>query len=137
MNYILFRQNLRANGLVKNAIQWLDGSFVENIEQQQMRAPRDLDVVTIYWGYDSSFQERLWTAVPEFKSPRLSKQNLKLDHYPFDAGHSPLQTVEFSRYWALLFSHNRNGVWKGILSIPLDTPEDDAAALQYLQNKRA
>ena len=67
-------------------------------------------------------------AFPEFASPRLAKATYLIDHYPFDAGFAPEKTVEFSRYWALLFSHNRLGVWKGMLKIDLDTPADDAAA---------
>ena len=133
-NYLNFRNRLRTNGMAQNAIKCLDGSLLEDIEQQQKRAPRDLDLLTIYWGYDLQFQQNLVAAVPEFNDPSLAKQNLKLDHYPFDASYSPLKTVELSRYWAQLFSHNRNGVWKGMLSIPLNTPTDDLAALDYLRN---
>ena len=55
------------------------------------------------------------------------------DHYPFDAGASPDKTVEYSRYWSLLFSHNRLGVWKGMLKIDLDTPADDLTARDELK----
>lgn len=67
-------------------------------------------------------------AFPAFGSPRLSKANYSIDHYPFDAGFAPEKTVEFSRYWELLFSHNRLGVWKGMLKIDLETPANDLAA---------
>jgi hypothetical protein len=132
-NFLRFRGLLRANGLIQ-AIQWLDGSFLEDIESQKQRAPRDLDLVTIFWEYDDQFQDTLFKQFPEFGNSQLSKQNFKLDHYPFDAGFDPLLTVDLSRYWAQLFSHNRDGVWKGMLSIPLDTPDDDARAVEYLQN---
>jgi len=132
VGFLTFRARLRALGLT-DAIQWVDGSFVEDIEQQAGRAPRDMDVVTIYWGCNPAFQENLVNSLPEFMDPRLSKANFSLDHYPFDAGYSPLITVEMSRYWAQLFSHNRKGVWKGILSIQVNTPADDANALTYLQ----
>ncbi len=33
-----------------------------------------------------------------------------------------------TRYWISLFSHNRLGVWKGMLRIALNTPSEDAAA---------
>jgi len=131
-NFLQFRDQLRASGLL-NGLQWLDGSFLEDIEQQEGRPPRDMDVVTIYWGYDIPFQQNLVTSVPEFWDPQLSKASLLLDHYPFDAGYSPLRTVEMSRYWAQLFSHNRKGVWKGMLSIQLNTPADDTAAMAHLQ----
>jgi hypothetical protein len=106
----------------------LPGSFLEDIETSENRAPNDLDLVTVYWGYDLSFQERLRNSFPEFASPYLSRQNYSLDHYPFDAGHHPTFTVEQSRYWILLFSHNRLGVWKGMVRLEIDTPDEDRRA---------
>lgn len=131
--FISFRERLRAAGLT-NGFQWLDGSFLEDVETRDGRAPQDLDVVTVYWGYDIPFQEKLMTSFPEVANPSLAKTNYSLDHYPFDAGFSPTLTVEQSRYWILLFSHNRLGVWKGMLKVELNTPAEDAAAQQELAN---
>ena len=78
------------------------------------------------------FQVRLLSAFPEVANPTLSKTNYSLDHYPFDAGYSPTLTLEQTRYWILLFSHNRLGVWKGMLKIELNTPAEDASARQEL-----
>ena len=108
--------------------QWLDGSFLEDIEVREGRSPRDLDVVTVYWGYDLAFQQKLKSNFPEFATPLLAKANYSLDHYPFDAGYSPELTVELSRYWISLFSHNRLQVWKGMLRVELNTPAEDAGA---------
>ena len=108
--------------------QWLDGSFLEDIEQRDGRPPRDLDVVTVYWGYDLAFQTALVTKFPEVANPTLAKAQYSLDHYPFDAGFSPELTLDQTRYWISLFSHNRLGVWKGMLRIELNTPVEDAAA---------
>ncbi|MGI4750116.1 MAG: DUF6932 family protein [Janthinobacterium lividum] len=131
-SFLTFRELLTTYGMI-NGFQWIDGSFLENIEQLENRHPRDLDLVTIYWGYDINFQKQLVVKLPEFANPILSKQNYKLDHYPVDAGYSPEVTVENTRYWTQLFSHNRSGVWKGMLSIALNTPIEDANALNYLQ----
>lgn len=128
-----FRQRLGILG-VTTGFQWLDGSFLEDIETQEGRAPRDLDILTIYWGYDGNFQAALFQQFPEFSNPVLSKTNFHLDHYPIDAGHHPELTVELTRYWVQLFTHNRNKVWKGMIRIELNTPADDAIALQTLQN---
>ena len=65
-------------------------------------------------------------------NPRLSKENFSLDHYPFDAGFNPEFTLDQTRYWILLFSHNRLGVWKGMLRIELNTPVEDANARQEI-----
>ena len=129
--FIDFRERLRGEGLT-TGFQWLDGSFLENVETRESRPPKDLDVVTVYWGYDESFQKRLLTSFPEVASPTLSKANYSLDHYPVDAGFSPALTLEQTRYWILLFSHNRQGVWKGMLKIDLNTPTEDSAAKREL-----
>jgi hypothetical protein len=129
--FLDFRERLRAEGLT-NGYQWLDGSFLENVESRENRAPKDIDVVTVYWGYDMPFQQRLMANFPDVANPALSKANYSVDHYPFDAGFHPSATLEWTRYWILLFSHNRMGVWKGMLKIDLNTPADDTAARQEL-----
>lgn len=129
--FLDFRERLRAEGLT-NGFQWLDGSFLEDVETRENRAPRDLDVVTVFWGYDVPFMTGVMARFPEFASPAHAKASFSLDHYPFDAGFSPTLTLEQTRYWILLFSHNRQGVWKGMLKMDLNTPAEDAAARQEL-----
>jgi hypothetical protein len=129
--FLDFRERLRGEGLT-NGFQWLDGSFLEDVETRESRPPRDLDVVTVYWGYDGAFQTNLAGRFREFASPKLSKAAYSLDHYPFDAGFDPTLTLEYTRYWILLFSHNRQGVWKGMLKIELNTPAEDAVAREEL-----
>ena len=88
--------------------------------------------MTVYWGYDLNFQKDLVARFPEFANPRLAKATYSLDHYIFDTGFDTTVTLEQTRYWILLFSHNRQGVWKGMLKIELNTPAEDAAARQEL-----
>jgi hypothetical protein len=125
--FLDFRERLISAGL-KNGFQWLDGSFLEDVEAREGRPPKDLDVVTVYWGYELPFQEQFMTEFPEFADPTLAKANYTLDHYPFDASYRPETTVELARYWISLFSHNRLAVWKGMLRVELDTAADDSAA---------
>ncbi|MCX7386615.1 MAG: hypothetical protein NTX48_08120 [Planctomycetales bacterium] len=129
--FLSFRERLQTEGLM-TGFQWLDGSFLEDIELRDGRPPRDLDVVTVYWGYDLAFQTALLSKFPEVANPVLAKAKYSLDHYPFDAGYRPEVTLEKTRYWISLFSHNRSGVWKGMLRIQLNTPAEDAAARQEL-----
>ena len=129
--YLSFRERLHNAGLV-NGFQWLDGSFLEDVETRENRPPKDLDVVTVYWGYDKSFQAQLAINFREFASPTLAKATYSLDHYNFDASFNPTVTLEQTRYWILLFSHNRQGIWKGMLRIELNTPAEDEAARQEL-----
>jgi hypothetical protein len=125
--FLDFRERLRGEQLT-TGFQWLDGSFLEDVELRERRSPRDLDVVTVYWGYDRLFQQGLAARFREFASPMLAKATYGLDHYNFDAGFKPELTLEQTRYWILLFSHNRQGVWKGMLKIDLDTPVEDNLA---------
>jgi hypothetical protein len=129
--FLDFRDRLRAEGLT-NGFQWLDGSFLEDVETRESRSPKDLDVVTVYWGYDRAFQTGLVARFREFASPALAKAVYNLDHYNFDAGYNPTVTLEQTRYWILLFSHNRQGVWKGMLRVELNTPAEDDAGRQEL-----
>ena len=90
--YLDFRERLRVEGLT-NGFQWLDGSFLEDVEAREGRAPKDIDVVTVYWGYDLSFQRDLMARFPEVASPALAKANFSVDHYPLDAGYDPVLTT--------------------------------------------
>ncbi len=127
--FLDFRDRVRTEGMT-NGFQWLDGSFLEDVETREGRAPQDLDVVTVFWGYDRSMLARIVGGFPEFASRPLAKAGYKLDHFPFDAGFDPHFTVEQTRYWILLFSHNRLGIWKGMLKIDLDTPSEAAPDLR-------
>ena len=62
---------------------------MENIEVLENRPPNDLDVVTVYWGYDRTFQANLAARFREFATPKLAKAAYGLDHYNFDASHNP------------------------------------------------
>lgn len=133
MGLLNFRERLQSLGLL-SGFQWLDGSFLEDIESQEGRPPRDLDIITFYWGYDNAFQQQLVQQLPEFRDRNLAKQSFFLDHFGFDTGIHPYATIEITRYWVQLFTHNRNRVWKGMVKIELNTPADDAAALNFLVN---
>ena len=132
-NFLRFRAELQNRGL-HVGYQWLDGSFLEDIESYESRPPRDLDLLTIFWGYDLAFLNQLVTDLPAFLTPAISKRDFKLDHFPIMADESPQATVENARYWVQLFTHRRDGVWKGMLRIELNTPSDDQAALDYLNH---
>ena len=132
--FLKFREQLRSHGL-KQGYQWIDGSFLEDIEHRENRAPQDIDILTIYWGYDAGFQSNLLADFPEIADRTLCKQNYRLDHFPVDASFSPESVVEVVRYWVQLFSHNRDAVWKGMLKIDLDTAQSDSDAHQLLIGK--
>ena len=132
-NFIKFRERISDSG-IHIGFQWLDGSFLENIEISEGRSPRDLDVVTFFGGLSIAEQTHINGIFPEFFSPRLAKTNFLVDHYAVDYCYDPNVTVEQTRYWIQLFTHKRNGVWKGMLKIPLNTIKDDQDALHYIKS---
>lgn len=132
-NFIVFRQKMNFFGIIYG-FQWLDGSFMENIEASERRPPSDLDVVTFYGGLSMDYQNNIKVNFPEFSNPTLAKDIFLLDHYGVDYSFNPDVTVEQTRYWVQLFTHNRFGIWKGILKLSLNTPIDDQNALDYLNS---
>ncbi len=131
LGLLTFRTKMNQYGITQG-FQWIDGSFVENIEASENRPPSDIDIVTFYGGISIPNQTLLLASFPEFGNPSLSKSLYKLDHYPVDYAYTPDSTVELTRYWIQLFTHNRIGIWKGILRVPINTPNEDQQALQFI-----
>lgn len=129
---ISFRKKMNEFGII-HGYQWLDGSFIENIEVTENRPPRDIDVVTLYSGL-SLPQTEIIRVFPEFISSEQAKKNFKVDHYPFDISYNPNVTVQFTRYWIQLFTHNRKNVWKGIIQMEINTPVEDENAMDFLNS---
>lgn len=130
--FLSFREQINKVG-IKSGFQWLNGSFTEDVETRENRPPNDLDLVTFYKGLTPSIVSNINTTFEEFKSPVLSKSKFKLDNYSVDYAYTPEATIEQTRYWLQLFSHNRLDVWKGILRIELNTPDIDKEALEFLE----
>ncbi|MEO5862708.1 MAG: hypothetical protein ABIQ03_09640 [Burkholderiales bacterium] len=115
--------------------QWIDGSFLEDVEKTENRSPGDIDVVTFYWSDDQDFTTNFIAAFPDIANRAKIKADFFVDHFPIDAGYHPEATVEATRYWSGLFSHTRTGIWKGMLRIDLDTPADDNEAIALIANR--
>lgn len=131
--YLLYRSELQAAGVL-DGFQWIDGSFLENIEALEQRSPSDVDVVTFFT--DPTGQ--ISAAVP----PNLGdhdwvKANRHVDSYFVEMSQLPPEMlIEQSTYWYSMWSHRRNKTWKGYLHVDL-APAEDAAANQELTNRIA
>lgn len=128
-----YRAELRGAGLVRG-FQWIDGSFVEEIEQTGNRAPRDIDVVTFFHLPAGQTQETLAAAFPALFRPTEMKRRHAVDAHcvPMD----PMKMEELalaSAYWESLWSHKRGGQRKGYLLVDLSGGEDEAARRLLLQ----
>jgi hypothetical protein len=130
--FLQFRASLARIG-VTTGFQWLDGSFVEDIERLESRAPNDLDVVTFYHPAPATTIQPPTGLLDILTNRDKTKQQFHVDHLAVSLA-SPAQViVDSTRYWCGLFSHQREtGIWKGILRIDLNTVAEDTAATQHL-----
>lgn len=127
------RSRLRSAGLIIDG-QWLDGSFVEQIEVSEARNPGDLDVVSFLWRPLGA------KAQPDFMNvvnanldlfvPAQAKANFRCDHYALDLDVG--LALERICYWHSVFSHRRNGVWKGYVSVQDEGDAVDQALRAHL-----
>lgn len=127
--FLDFRKTLLDLGI--RGFQWLDGSFLEDVETHLRRAPNDLDVVTFVEAPTTPAELRvLLNSKPQTESP-LSKTAFHVDSYVISLGSSSRIIVDHTRFWYGLFSHRRSdGIWKGMLAVELlDSADDDKARI--------
>lgn len=120
---------------IGGGLQWLDGSFAEDVERLQDRPPNDIDVVTFCAFGTTQKQEQLLRQIPEMFEPARAKSIYKVDHYfvQTDALNDPvLRSVALTRsaaYWYSMWSHQRDTrQWKGFVEISLNSNDDEAKA---------
>ena len=119
-----------------SGLQFIDGSFVENVEVRESRDPGDIDVFS-FLTRPTAYQKdpALWAAAgfPFWKLELMNRDKNKvrfaLDTYGVAVDqHGPLRLINETIYWYSLFSHRRvTHEWKGFIRVPLN-PTDDAAA---------
>lgn len=135
--FLAHRQKLLGLGI--NGVQWLDGSFVEDVETTKQRSPKDIDVVTFFVRPPNLVTPPAWAsfvaANEDVFKPSVAKTAYRTDPYYVDVSFGPLFVIEQASYWSGLFSHQREtGLWKGLLKVWLDAQRDDANALQLLNS---
>jgi hypothetical protein len=126
-------------GLGLTGIQWLDGSFLEDVENLESRAPGDIDVISFivrppaYRNTNHAAWQAYWTGhLPVFNAQQ-AKVAYRTDAYFVDVAFGAPVVIRQTAYWFGLFSHKRaTGLWKGMLEVLLDSQQDDAAASQLL-----
>ena len=137
--FLAFRHALEAVGIV-DGLQWLNGSFCEQIEMREGRDPNDLDVVTFYKRpvgvrEQPAFAE-FFAANIDLFTPAYTKQQFGCDAYFVDLDLEILDIVAQTRYWYGLFSHRRaTGEWKGMVEVPLGVSQGDVDAAAILAQR--
>jgi len=131
-----YRQELSTLGFT-DGFQWLSGSFMEDIENLEMRHPKDVDLVTFCHRPMAVAGDADWQAFTVANVNLLLWQFVKpvykCDAYFVDLNTAPANVVNQARYWFGLFSHRRTGLWKGLLQIPLAVTRDDTEASQLVR----
>lgn len=131
-----YRKHLFHGGFV-SGVQWLDGSFSENVEVMQKRHPNDIDIVTLFkrpikyqinpstWSED--YEAHLHTT---FFATKEMKPKYSCDTYSIDLDVEALSLVRRTTYWFGLFSDMRGSIEKkGIVEIPLANDPMEFAAI--------
>ena len=125
-----FRSALHNAGFT-NGFQWVDGSFLEHIEQIERRDPGDIDVVTFYHLPEGQTQQSLFQANRALMDPRQNKASFHVDGYFVHLLPAVPETlVENTTYWYSVWSHRRDSLWKGYLQIDLAPTEDTAVMVR-------
>ena len=136
--FLSYRAALFTSGL--KGFQWLDGSFLEDVEITQSRPPKDIDCVTFVRRPFGCVSTAAWQAFilnnQALLTPHLTKQQYSTDAYLVDLEIPPEQVVKQTAYWFGLFSHRRTtSLWKGMLEVGLQNQADDASAVELLASK--
>jgi hypothetical protein len=126
-----YRDALRSIG-VTSGYQWIDGSFVEDVETTRGRPPGDVDLVTV--AHRPISDDAAWRALVvgnlHVFDPAVSKVRFKSDAYYIDLNKPPRLVVEDTVYFFGLFSHQKaTFLWKGVLRIPLISDDHLARGL--------
>ena len=114
--------------------QWIDGSFVEDVEATRSSPPNDVDVVTfaLYSHDDQQLAIAINGIAPRLLNRSWVKASYKVDHFLLSLGSHPQRVVENTTYFHGLFSHTRDGVWKGMLCVDFGDAKEDQDALAEL-----
>ncbi len=130
--FIQYRTAL-SQTMITDGFQWLDGSFMEDKETLKGQPPSDIDVVTFFELPNGKTQTELSNAHPELFNNGHVKNTFRVDSYTHQIG-LPMERYDVHRvsYWYSMWSHRKNGMWKGFVQVNLSVA-DDHAALSLLE----
>lgn len=137
MGLFEFRRRLVLLGMA--GIQCINGSFCEEIERTEGRAPGDIDVVTFHDRPPAHAAQAQWDALiaahPSVFETHLIKAQYSCDAYFVDVSFGPGLVISQTAYWVNLFTHKRvTYEWKGALMMQLGPAGYDDDAIDFLVN---
>ena len=130
--YLKLRATLHELQLTEG-FQWLDGRFMEK-DRGRNADPEHIQVVTFYQPSDlleDPLFAEIKNRVDDFD---LSRSLYRVDHNYVNLAWELPDLISHTRHYSALLSHqSETGLWKGMLQIKLNTPQEDALALQRLE----
>lgn len=131
-----YRKHLSEGGFV-SGYQWIDGSFVEDVEKTRGRPPSDIDVVTLfnrpikYQVSDGSWEaDYQATLHHEYFATAHMKPRYSCDTYSIDLDADQASLVDHTMYWGGLFTDIKGSTEKkGIVRIPLPRDQMEFSAI--------
>lgn len=133
LGFLDYRSELHKLGVL-TGFQWLDGSFMEDVETLEFRPPMDIDVVTYFALPFGETQVTLDAKAGNLFDNDHVKMTYHVDAYPFVLGNVvDANEVRKVSYWYSMWSHRRTGVWKGFIQIDLASMQDADARDILLQ----
>lgn len=125
--FLGYRAELQRLGLTEG-FQWIDGSFLEDVETIERRSPRDIDVVSFF----HTAGARVSDEDAQIFDQAVAKARFNVDAYFVELDQIPPRELAFwSAYWYSMWSHRRTQAWKCFLQIEL-APTEDAEAMDWL-----
>ena len=138
--FLQYRRLLHDAGIIAG-FQWLDGSFLEEVEVIRNIPPKDIDVTTFFHIPAGKTENDISDELAKDHQILLDKMAIKRQYHTdgFLVGLDP-NNLEFcvqqSHYWYGVWSHQRDTFrWKGFVQIDID-PQEDATADVVLQNQK-
>lgn len=133
-SFLKYRDLIYKTGIT-DGFQWVNGSFTEQIEARESRPPNDIDVVNCveipahYLKSEAAAAPIIYPLALKAHYQNQIKINFKVDAYTLHLGAHAFNYnhCKLISYWYSLWSHTRDGTWKGFLSIKLDPIADIAA----------
>jgi len=125
--WLRHRKEIHTAGIA-SGFQWLDGSFLENIEANENRSPKDIDVVTWFELPVGMAESDFHNAHPEMFDSTYTKPNYFVDAYGFPLGNRMGDMdIELVTYWYSMWAHRRDFTWKGFVRVEMNPAADQAA----------
>ena len=116
------------NAGIERGFQWIDGSFVQNVEDAESRGPKDIDIVTFLHLPERHTEVTLAASYPQLFNRKRLRETYGIDAYFAVLNPDDLEgVVARAVYWSSLWSRTRGGSWKGYLQVEIAADEDAAA----------